>query len=389
LSELTARQQQENQTTQQLGQMTTQLEEQLAQQKQLAQQQQSKTLEKAFSTLREENEQNKETISDLQEQIAQAQTQNQDGNRKNVEALQQQLEAVQQRNQVVHAQGREYKTMIERLHEEIAESERKQRETEQLVTFLRTQVEEAERREQDADRKRQEMEKTVAELNQEKEGDKQDLHLLEERIEELRQKEALEDSLNDFERSVLACLQNSLKFQTERWRVHDQFDVSEKKRSRRVTDFIVVSQSCIFIIEAKYYLGRISAEGDAKNTPWICQPTTGSNKLVKSSGGNNPYKQVLNYTDSMRRRVDWNKSTGKVGIYGIVVFPEGADVSRLRSEIGGSHYEITTLERLVDLIQNIEREIVSYNPDQVSLLSVEQLDNLICGRPVKKQLSSS
>ena len=386
VNELAAHQQQERQATQRLEQMTEHFESQLAQQKQLVQQNGStETLEKNFSKLREENQENKQTISDLQQKIVQAQqTQIRGGNTEVVRALERELEEVERRNRDVQEQGRASKRLIDNLRAEVAFNERKQRETENVLAFFQTQAEDAKQREQEANLTRQEMNKTIAELKEKvKQGDKE-IGLLEDRIDKEHQDS---DDLNMFERSVLGCLQSSLKCQADRWRVLHQFDVSQQRGVRRITDFIVIGQSCVFIVEAKYYLGKISAEGDVRNMPWTCQTTSGR-KVVKTPGGNNPYKQVTGYTDSMKGRVELARAGGRIGVYGIVVFPEGADVTQINDEIGG-HYRVTTLDRLIQVIQDLETAFIQRSHQECSNLSPKQLEDLICRKlfipPVRKR----
>jgi hypothetical protein len=337
---------------------------------QLAQNRNDEALRKTYSVLQEENQKNQQTIEILQQQIQQLQ--DQQTNDDLVNKLIQELEVIKQRNTIIEEQSQDYKHQVEDL----------QSETGQLETLLKTESEKLKQQKRQANLKLQEAELTINQLKAKEYRNAEDIRLLEEQIAILRQEEEVNGCLNEFERSIEGCLQRSLRVQAKRWRVHTQFDVGQGRRSRQITDFIVVGQSCVFIIEAKFYLGRITAEGDVRNEQWICQTVAGRNHPVKSSGGENPYKQLINYTNSMMDRVPLSRAKGKIGVFGIILFPEGSDVSCVQSAVS-RYYRITTLERLVQVIQDLEIAFTDRNQHRLSPLSVEQLDDLICGRPVK------
>lgn len=363
VEELKAYQQQGSQASQQIA---THLENQ-----QLAQRKKEEALREAYSKLQKENQKNQQIIETLRQQIQQIQqAQNQQSNDAAlVEKLQQELEVVKQQNHIIEEQSQEYKHQIDDL----------QTEAEQLATFLQLQFEQ---QQQKAQLKLQEAEKTIAELKAKESQDAKDIRLLEGRIATLRQEEELNNSSNEFERSIQKCLESNRRFQAKGWHVHSQFDASQERRLRQITDFIIIGQSCVFVIEAKFYLGRITAEGDARNTPWTCK-TTSATLAVKCPGVENPYRQVVGYTNCMQGRVRPEVARGKIGVYGIIVFPEGADVFCIQQNIGG-FYRITTLERLVQVIQDLELAFADRNQHQLSPLTVEQIDDLIHGRPVKR-----
>jgi hypothetical protein len=364
VEQLKADLQQESQASQQ---MIEYLENQLAQNRK------DEALRKTYSMLQEENQKNQQTIETLQQQIQQLQNQQ---NNDLVNKLKQELEAIRQRNTIIEEQSQEYRHQVEDI----------QTETEQQTTFLKAQAEKLKQQEQQANLKLQEAEQTINQLKAKECRDTEDIRLLEEQIAILRQEEELNDPLNEFERSVQKCLESSLRYQAGRWQVYSQFDVGQGRRSRQITDFIVIGRSCVFIIEAKFYLGKILAEGDVRNTQWTCRTTAGRNQIVRCSGGDNPYKQVIAYTDSMINRVKLCRADGKIGVYGIIVFPEGTDISHIKPEMG-SYYRVTTLERIVQVVQDLELAFTDRNQHRLSPLSVKQLDDLICGRPVRRHSS--
>ncbi|MBD1824402.1 NERD domain-containing protein [Cyanobacteria bacterium FACHB-DQ100] len=338
---------------------------------QLAQNHKDEALRKTYSVLQEENQKNQQTIETLQQQIQQSQNQQ---NNDLVNKLKQELEAIKRRNTIIEEQSQNYKHQVEDL----------QSETEQQTTFLKTQAEKLKQRERQANLKLQEAEQTINQLKAKECRDAEDIRLLEEQIATLRQEEELNDFLNEFERTIQKCLEGSRRYQARQWRLRSQFDVGQGRRSRQLTDFIVIGQSCVFIVEVKYYVGKILAEGDVRNTQWTCRTPAGRDLSVRGASRENPYMQVVGYTDSMMDRVQLSRAGGRIGVYGIIVFPEGADISYIQPEIGG-YYRVTTLERLVQVIQDLELAFAERNRHRLSSLSVEQLNDLICGRPVRRQ----
>ncbi len=75
--------------------------------------------------------------------------------------------------------------------------------------------------------------------------------------------------------------------------------------------------------------------------------------VVKSAWGQNPYHQVREYSMSLLHLVQ--VSQWHVPVFGVVVFPDNADISRIDERIG-KYYRVTTVSRLVGLLDQTEAE---------------------------------
>jgi hypothetical protein len=138
------------------------------------------------------------------------------------------------------------------------------------------------------------------------------------------------------------------------WLVLSHLDVAGGQATSKEIDFAVVTRSCVIVLEVKNYWGRVAAEGDVTNTRWLCQDGSREAVVVKSSWGINPYHQVREYSMSLmnllQRQPQW-----RLPVYGIVVFPETADLSSIDERIG-RFYRITRSDRLVAVLENIDAE---------------------------------
>jgi hypothetical protein len=106
--------------------------------------------------------------------------------------------------------------------------------------------------------------------------------------------------------------------------------------------------------EVKNYRGRVIAEGDTANSRWLCTDGARDAVEVRSSWGLNPYHQVREYAMSLMNLLH-QQSPWRLPVYGVVVFPETADLSAMDERIG-RYFRITRNDRLVAVLENIDAE---------------------------------
>ena len=181
---------------------------------------------------------------------------------------------------------------------------------------------------------------------------------------------------NSYEKKVYSAIANSPRCQKGDWNVVTNFDVAIGKGGSQFVDCMVISRDCLVVVEAKNYSGRIVAEGDLENTAWLCHSADDTTVEVKSAWGTNPYHQVREYTMSLMNLV--KRGRWKLSIYGVVVFPEGTDIAGLDEKIG-KFYRVTTFDRLVGLLGNLDAEARRMNAF-TKRPSPEQIENLIRGK---------
>jgi hypothetical protein len=345
-------------------------------------------LEQNQELLQTEIQQRERTIADLQSQIS-AQSASNSGKTQALEALQNQLQAMRQQQASAQRSLEQYEQDLAQLRQEAAQHAQ---EKSNLINVLKKQLQDAQQETIEAEQRRAALEQSVVALNQQKEQDSAEIDKLGQAINDLEKEKIPTRTLerehhsNEFESLVLHHLATSPKVQSGEWRVLANFDVSLRRRDRQFTDFLVIGQACMFVIEAKSYRGTIHAEGDAKRTQWYSQSwRSTAPQEVKSAGKRNPYEQVNAYRDSLRSKLSLQRTNGEVEVYGIVVFPKGAEVSTLCSEIAGCS-RVSTSDYFIQVMQNLE---VAWNrsSNEKSVLSPQQIEDLLCGRPVLKRVA--
>jgi hypothetical protein len=182
---------------------------------------------------------------------------------------------------------------------------------------------------------------------------------------------------NVFERSVFECISKHAKSRSGDWIVQAHFDVAPGKSSSQFIDSMVISKDCLMVVEAKNYTGIVEAEGDVENTPWHCLINQNRRAEIKSSWGKNPYHQVREYAMNLMRLVQ-RRSNWTMSVYGVVVFPAGADLTRLGERLG-KYYRVTTVDHLVRVLENIQNEAHRENPF-AKRPSPRQVEDVILGR---------
>lgn len=155
--------------------------------------------------------------------------------------------------------------------------------------------------------------------------------------------------LNAFEESVLHQIKNNLDTQE----IHTHFDAGTGGEQSRFIDLLVITNNCIFVIEAKAYRGEIIPTNDPRNSTWICRRGN-DDILIQSSWGPNPYQQVNTYTDAILAKRS-REGHPRKPVYGIIVFPSEANI---RPEITlnmGRYYRATTQNNLLATIKRLNR----------------------------------
>lgn len=184
---------------------------------------------------------------------------------------------------------------------------------------------------------------------------------------------------NVFEKKVFTHLSKSPKSKKREWIIINNFDVAAGRGGSQFIDCMVISKECLIVIEAKNYSGAIAAEGDVENSKWFCTDNKHKTMAVKSAWGENPYHQAREYSMSLLQLVQ--RSQWQLPVFGVVVFPEETDISRIDEKIG-KYYRITTIDHLVGLLQHIEAEARRENAFS-KRPSPEQIESLIRGRKSK------
>ena len=339
-------------------------------------------LEQNQEVLQKEIQQREQTIASLQSQIA-LQMQGNSGSAKTLETLQIKLKEMTQRQSQDTQKLEQYELDLARLRQEIAQQSWEKQEKSSLIDILKKQLQDAQQQTAQAEERRVQLESSVVTLNHQKQQDSEKLTVLEEEIKALGQPQ-VEPITNEFEALVFEHLTSSPKTKEGEWRILPNFDVSLRVWDRQFADFLIVGQGIVFVVEAKYYLGTITAEGDAKTTKWYCRSRNNAiPQALKSAGRRNPYEQVNGYCDSTMGKLPPRRTNGKVKVYGIVVFPEGTNVSTISAQIGG-YSRVTTVERLVQMMQDIEAAR-SHSSNDVSDLSPQQIEDLLCGRLILRR----
>lgn len=184
---------------------------------------------------------------------------------------------------------------------------------------------------------------------------------------------------NVFEQKVFDAITGTARCQSGAWLVRSHFDVAVGKGGSQFIDCIVISKDCMMVIETKNYSGTIAVEGDVENNRWYSLVKGRTDAEVKSSWGINPYHQVREYTMSLLTIVN-TRSQWHIPLYGVIVFPEGTDISALGDRIG-RFYRVTTADRLLGVIENIDAEARRDNA-HTRRPTPRQVEDLILGRNV-------
>ena len=278
------------------------------------------------------------------------------------QSLQRQIEEIRTARSLAESELQSFRNSEHNYRETIASLENQLTSQHQVQAQLNRQLEilqrtlaESQQREQESHHKAQRANQQIAILNEEMERHKEDMG---------------RHPLNNFEKIVLTCLENSIP-QKE---IFTQFDAGTGGDNSKFIDFLIVMNNCIIALEAKSYKGRIEPIGDPRNTNWMCQ-TGNDNILINSCWGRNPYQQVKTYTDALLSRIRNRRTnqSNRIPVYGVVVFPAEASItSNIESNIGG-YFRVTTLNNLTETIKNIESNAQSRKSTQLNYQQIAQV----------------
>ncbi|MGJ3253623.1 MAG: NERD domain-containing protein [Elainellaceae cyanobacterium] len=314
--------------------------------------------------------------------------------------LQKKIADLQREQQTKHKRLEQHVAELDELWQELSIQSAEREEKAKLAELLSQEVEEAKRQQREALQQKENLQKSIEQLSQESRRDKQRLNALESQIKDGKQqvnelKSVISDvsrrSLNHFERAIIQVLEDSSKVKSLAWLILPQLDVSESGRnsSSKVTDCVLIGKSFVVVVEAKNYLGKIQSLGDVKRTSWQVSSDGNKGMEIGSCWGNNPYQQVDSYTKSVMKiiqdKLPWNKNIthNKVSCYGVVVFPDNADLTMLDTDLG-SYYRITNLSSLLDVIHKLERQAQQQSRSGHKSLSPQEIEAYLCGKPLPK-----
>ena len=178
---------------------------------------------------------------------------------------------------------------------------------------------------------------------------------------------------NVFEQRVFEVLSSTDHYKSGAWRILSNFDVAPGRNYRQFTDFILFNKDALIILEAKYYIGLIDSPGDFNNDIWISTGT--QQKKVDCLWGENPYHQLNEYSMSLMKILK-QKSPWVFQIFGIIIFPDEADISKIGEHLG-KFYRLTTISKLPALCESIFTEAGRFqaakNPKRPTALEVEDM----------------
>jgi Nuclease-related domain len=299
-------------------------------------------------------------------------------------AQNQQIE--QSKNLLAQFQGQISSEQFKQLEQELVDANAQASMSKDQVQILEQRIEELrqEREEEQKSRERveQQLEQVQKQQLQQSKEQQQSQELLEQIMGDIERQD-----LNAFERKVFSTLEGSSQRQQSQWKVLTQFDISKGNSLSQFTDFIVTANNTAIVIEAKNYSGRIQAEGDIKNTQWyVCQNGNDNNLTILSSWGKNPYQQLNRYTNSLLNRFDNRRSRNtarpRIFTYGIVVFPDKADISAIESGLS-DFYRVIRLGQLVEIIEELSIKSVNKSDSTAGVVTSQQIENILLGRPIR------
>ena len=306
-----------------------------------------------------------DTTAQLEEQLIQVETKRKlDDNR--IAKLEIQLDEVQQDKEIFTKEYTILKTQL-------AEVDTQRQTAEDIANLLENELES---KKQEQSSQIELLERQLAEERQIKE---RAIIQLKTRL----QKYTIQDAQdNNFEQEIKVYIDEIASKQWFNCRLLTSFDVASGRQASQIVDLIIILNShCVVAIEAKSYTGKIKTDGNPRNNEWFCHPPQNRKRSVKSASFLNPYFQVCTYAQSISQRLAaYTLDTFyPIKVYGVIVFPQQANISNIEGELG-KHYEITTLEKLEGLLQKIEEKNNSSPITEGRLLSTSQIEDVLRGR---------
>jgi len=305
------------------------------------------------------------------------------------------------------AQVERHANELEQVWQELKLQTEEKEEKAKLAEILSEQIEESKRQQASASSQSIELQNSLRLIEEERENDKRKIQALETRLrDEKNQGDALravvdditQSSLNLFESKVVSTVKKTAKVESSAWSIHTQLDLGHRNRNSpsMVADCIVVGSSFIAVIEAKQYAGKIYADGDSRNSVWLCAEERRNPITIASCWGDNPYKQVTAYVHGamalLKRNTAFRQQNicKEVSIYGVVVFPDTADLSMLDTDLG-QYYRVAKLGELVDVLHQLERQTqqIPIKKSEKRLSATEIAESLYGRYSVKPRLKSA
>ena len=346
------------------------------------------------------------SVESLNQEIAALRSQDVEGARDKqltAEKIARLVKEQEDKQKQVERHANELEQVWQELKLQTAEKEEKAK----LAKILNEQIEESKCQQALASRQSVELQDALRLVEEERENDQQKIKALETELSDQKnQGDALravvdditQSSLNLFEGKVVSNLKKTAKVESSAWSIHTQLDLGHRNRHSpsMVADCIVVGSSFIAVIEAKHYAGKIYADGDTRNSVWLCAKERQNAIEIASCWGDNPYKQVTAYVHGAMALLKRNTAFRQknickdVSVYGVVVFPDTADLSMLDTDLG-KYYRVTKLGELADVLHQLGRQTqqVPIKKGEKRLSATEIAESLHGRHSAKPRLKSA
>ncbi|GAB4296205.1 MAG: hypothetical protein Fur0034_05300 [Desulfuromonadia bacterium] len=184
---------------------------------------------------------------------------------------------------------------------------------------------------------------------------------------------------NPFEKKVFETVAHAPRAEAGEWNVIPNFNVAVGKNFGQFVDALVITPSAVIVVEAKRYPGLITADGDTENTRWYYHNP--SRREIRCMWGLNPYHQINQYCMSVLTLIN-TRCRQKLPVFGILVFPDTADLSPLGSL--GAFYRATRVRELVDTVIELEEQGKRSIPSKGKRLTAEEIESILTGRNLRK-----
>lgn len=184
---------------------------------------------------------------------------------------------------------------------------------------------------------------------------------------------------NPFEKKVYDVIVGSPEAESGSWRFIPNFNVAVGRNFSQFVDLLVITPHCVVVVEAKRYPGLIEADGDIENTRWYHHNP--ARREIRCMWGLNPYHQINHYCMSVLTLIN-TRSRRRIPVYGILVFPDTADLSRLGSL--GAFYRAVRLGELVEAVSSFVRG-AGEGTDSPPPMSPEEIEAILTGRAGSKR----
>lgn len=276
--------------------------------------------------------------------------------------------------------GRHYEAYVEKLRslQDKMRSEEEYREyTEQIIAEMEIdKAAEAEKYAEELSNVRENMERLKEKVEQ---FEKSSATKTESSIKALEEAVRAPNFSNFFEQKVFESIASTAHYRKGDWRVLSNFDVAPGRNYRQFTDFILFNKDAIIILEAKFYVGMIDSPGDFLNDIWISTGT--QKKRIDCLWGENPYHQLNEYSMSLMKILK-QKSPWNFQIFGVIIFPDEADISKVGEHLG-KFYRITTISKSRALFESIFAEAGRFQAAKNPVRpKTEQVEAMLRGRKI-------